>query len=52
MTDAAAWTLALQAINLLLVPAVLKAAGLLWRLDRRLYAVEVKLGMHKRVSDE
>jgi hypothetical protein len=44
-------TFALQVVNAMLVPAVFGVGRFVWRLDRRLYAIEVKLGMHGRASD-
>jgi hypothetical protein len=42
---------ALQVVNVTLIPAVYAVGRFVWRLDRRLYAIEVKLGMHARAND-
>lgn len=43
--------LVLQGANVLLIPAVVACVRVMWRFDRRLYAIELKLNMHQRSSD-
>lgn len=46
----AGWSFALQIVQTLLIPAMIGAGRFLWKLDRRLYAIEVELNMHHRVK--
>ena len=47
----AAWTLILQAMQVLMIPALWGVGRFLWKMDRRLYAIELKPGMHGREGD-
>ena len=41
----------LQVVNTLVLPALYLIGRFLWKLDRRVYAIEVKLQMHQRSGD-
>jgi hypothetical protein len=44
-------SLVFQAVNMLVLPAVIGMARYLWRVERRLLLIEHKIGLHQRADD-